>query len=196
MTSVTEAKASCNGVTMAVKQVIGDNTGFFAVMQAKGIKGNYDKVDFRDLLFKVEGVPDDELSYTTDVKLQGIDGDITTFMIAVRYGEQKHDEAYLSGKNVTLILKDAGSYDRNLNFKELQNGVWKLKWKLEIKEKSIVKNTDVSLKLFDSDIVWKKFKLTPMSITVDYDVKNRAVHIFHSPNGKSMMVQTGLLLNF
>lgn len=173
MTSVTEAEASCNGVTMAVKQVIGDNTGFFAVMQAKGLKGNYDKLDFRDLSFKVDGVPDDELSYTTDVKLHGIDGDITTFMIAVRYDEQKHGEAYFSGKNVTLILKDAGSYDRNLNFKALQKGVWRLNWQLEIKEKSIIKNPDISLKLFDSDIVWKKFKLTPMSITVDYDVKKQ-----------------------
>lgn len=178
MTSVIQAKKKDNGVTMYVDQVIGDSTGFFAVMEAKGLKESDNELDFRELKFKVAGVPDSELSYTTDVKMQGIDGNITKFLVAVKYDEQNRSDVDISGKKVTLCLKDAGSYDKNMNFKTLQKGTWKLQWKLDIKDKSIVKNPDVSMKLYDSDIVWEKLKLTPMSVTVNFDVKKQGKEHF------------------
>ena len=178
MTSVTEAKAKSNGVTMSVKQVLGDNTGFFAVLQAKGLKDSSDELDFRELSFKVDGVSNDKITYTTNVKMQGIDGNTTTFLVAVRYDEQNRNEADFSGKNVTLSLKDVGSYDRNLRFKLHQKGKWKLRWKLDIKEKSIVKKPDVKMTLLDSEVVWSRLKLTPMSVTVNFDVKKQGKEYF------------------
>ena len=178
MTSIAEAKAEDKGVTMSVKQVIGDNTGFFAVMEAKGLKENDDELNFRDLSFTVDGVSSDKLTYTTDVKMQGIDGNTTTFLVAVRYDEQNRNETDFSGKYVTLSLKDVGSYDKNLNFKMLQKGKWKLRWKLDIKEKSIVKKPEMAMKLFDSEVVWNRLKLTPMSVTVNFDVKKQGKKYF------------------
>lgn len=173
MVSDVQATAKSGNAEVSMGQVMADEAGFYAVVDVKGINRCSKDLYFDDYDFKVKNHKVDEGGTGLRVCKNWFEGDSAKFLISVSYDDDWKKGESLSGKEVTLTLKDIGYYDQDNDdkFITIYKGEWKLKWKLQVNSKSIVKNINVPMNLQCSDVVWNKFELTPLSLTTYFKIE-------------------------
>lgn len=173
MVSDAQATAKSGDVEVSMGQIMADESGFYAVIDVKGLKKSSEKLFFNNYDFSVKNHKIDEGGINLGVCKNWFEGDTAKFLISVSYDDDWKKGESLSGKEVTFTLKDIGyyDYDNDCEFITICKGEWKLKWKLEVNIKSIVKNINVPMNLNCSDVVWNKFELTPLSLTTYFKIE-------------------------
>lgn len=173
MVSDAQATAKSGDVEVSMGQVMAYESGFYAVIDVKGLKKSSEKLFFNNYDFSVKNHKVDEGGISLGVCKNWFEGDTAKFLISVSYDDDWKKGESLSGKEVTFTLKDIGyyDYDNDCEFITICKGEWELKWKLEVNSKSIVKNINVPMNLNCSDVVWNKFELTPLSLTTYFKIE-------------------------
>ncbi len=174
LTTNTSATAKNNGITTKICQVMSDKRGFVADVELKGLPKDLDTLDFEDVALGIEGISQDDLTYSTSIHMGGIDGNVAHFLVAVKYDVIDGEMPDLNGRKVTFTLKNLCSRNGDITtLKIAKKGTWKMRWDLSIKDhaEAIVVNKEMSL--FDSKVVWDSYELSPMSLTVNFSVKKQ-----------------------
>lgn len=155
------------GVAVTVRQVIGDNTGFYAVLEAKDAPYCDETLAFKEDDVEVAGIPKSQSVSWMSPQQGGVDSDtgITTFTMKV-------NTKNICGKNISLHLKNLGYYNDVNKFKTLVKGTWDFEWKLSYENESKNIKVGKDINLLGDKGVWKSIVLTPLSVTVKYSVKH------------------------
>ena len=132
MVSDAQATAKSGDVEVSMGQVMADESGFYAVIDVKGLKKSSEKLFFNNYDFSVKNHKIDEGGINLGVCKNWFEGDTAKFLISVSYDDDWKKGESLSGKEVTFTLKDIGyyDYDNDCEFITICKGEWKLKWKL------------------------------------------------------------------
>lgn len=148
-------------VKITVSQVIGDNNGFYAVMQAKGIPETANVWSFKDSDVKIKGISQKQSIGWTDVTQGAVEDGVTNFTVKVKSKD-------VNGKNISLSLKNLGYENENGKFVTKVKGQWNFSWKLRYEDLSKTYKVKKEVPMRDIKASWEKFVLSPLSVTVYY----------------------------
>lgn len=170
LTSSVDSKATCNGITTKITQVIADQNGFIADVELTGLPEDITTIAFEDINLKFAGVDEDDLTYYTDIEMGGISDNVAHFLINMKYNLGNKD-INIDGRNLTLTLKNLGSCDGDITtFKTIKDGSWKMGWDIVINDQTARADVNKEMDLLGSKILWKDYELSPLSLKVNFDV--------------------------
>ena len=171
LTSSQSTNATAHGVQTKITQIIADSTGFVAAMQVKGLPEDAYNYTFENIDFNIEGISPEDMTYYTDMTAGGIDDGIASFNIVVKYNISMDALPDLEGKKATLSLRNLGKQEGDITtFKVTTKGTWKMNWRLSIKDHTLTNTVNKDMTLMGSDICWKNYELSPLSIKINFDV--------------------------
>ena len=168
-----DAKATVNDVTMSIPQVVGDSARLYIVLDIDHIT-QYDEIyKFGEIKFEVTDKNGKIYNCEMEEPQQGPisrDEDIVEMGLLVTGINDNGKDIDINGKQFKLSIKDIGYYDDNNKFIPLVEGTWNLEW--TAKSKAVSKKIKVGKKINinESEGIWKDVVVSPMSVTVHYDV--------------------------
>lgn len=175
-----DAKAVNKGVTVEVDQVLGDDYGFYALFNVKGVK-NPERIieaNFRNYEVNIEGLNEETpLSYNL-IKVYDDKDDEFSFMLKV-------NSQNLTGKEISLTLKDFGEGEsfEDKEFNPVVKGNWKLNWKLSYKNNAKEIKVNKGIDIYGGKYNWDSIKISPLSVAVSTTmVKQGIVHASDDPS--------------
>lgn len=172
-----EVKTVNKGVTVKVDQVLGDDYGFYALFNVKGVKNPNRIIEpgFRDFEVNIKGIKEDTpISYDI-IKVYDDSHDEFSFMLKV-------NSQNLTGREISFTLKDFGEKEDN-KFRTVVKGSWKLKWKLSYKNNAKEIKVNKSVDIYGGKYKWNSIKISPLSVAVSTTmVKQGVVHQSDDPS--------------
>ena len=155
-----ETKAVDRGVTVEVEQVLGDDHGFYALFNVKGVKKEDYMLEpcFRDYEVTILGLKEDVPIGYNVVKVYDDKEDEFSFMLKV-------NSQNLTGKKIKFTLKDFGE-GRDDEFQSRVNGVWNLDWKLSYINNAKRIDVDKEIDLYGGKYNWDSISISPLSVSV------------------------------
>lgn len=148
------------GVTIEVDQVLGDDYGFYALFNVKGVKDAKRVIEpnFRDYNVVIEGIEDDvPVSYHV-LKIYDDKEDEFSFMLKV-------NSQNLTGKEIRFTLLDFGDGQSD-DFKSIVDGTWDLKWKLSYQNHAKKIEVNKRIDLYGGKYNWDSISISPLSVSV------------------------------
>ena len=186
--SETDAKAVNKGVTIEVDQVLGDDYGFYALFNVKGVK-NADSIikpSFRDYEVKIKDMKDNiPISYNV-IKVYDDKEDELSFMLKV-------NSQNLTGKEICFTLRDLGD-GKNDDFRKVVKGEWNLKWKLSYKNNAKKLKVNKSIDLYGGKYTWDSISISPLSVSVSTTMKKQG--IIHQSDDESVDLNDEFYVDF
>lgn len=155
-----DATAENKGVTIEVDQVLGDDYGFYALFNVKGVKDAERVIEpnFRDYDVKIEGIAEDvPISYNV-IKVYDDKEDEFSFMLKV-------NSQNLTGKEICFTLMDLGD-GRGEDFHSIVEGKWSLKWKLSYQNNAKKIKVNKRIDLYGGKYNWDSISISPLSVSV------------------------------
>lgn len=174
ITSLEDVESTSNGITAKIHQVTADKNGFLTEIVLSGFKNAipYD-FDFSDATFEVEGVDSEDITYTTDTRINGIHEDTHSVhvLFSVKHDILSESNENLDGRNIKLKLNDLVIADASGNETTFQEGSWELGWKLSVNALTINKDVDKEIDIHGSKVIWKSIELSPISLSCYFTAK-------------------------
>ena len=152
------------GVTVAVEQVLGDESGFYTLLHVSGLsqqmkeKIQYMPVSFEEYDFTVEDDKDAEISRLMDMGTDYESGD-NYFIIKV-------NSSKVIDSNVSLTLKNLVVKNGENSQEPLVQGEWRIDWKLNYKNDATVYQVGKEVTLGGETFTWKSVSISPLSVTI------------------------------
>lgn len=168
-----DVKATCNGITTKITQLVGDKNGFFAEMTIHGLNRFVDHVTFDDIEFGIKGVSPEDLTYSIDSRTGGYNSDSDTLRVLwnVSYDKVNDQNFNINGKDITLTFRDMVSRaDSSLDAIPLQTGTWKLNWKMNYKDHTFTKDVNKEVEFMKSKLSWDSVSISPISVCCNFRV--------------------------
>ncbi len=179
LVSEVDKKSKSNGVEINLSQVISDNSRCYAVLKAKDIPDTPNELVFEKSEITVCGKDGKKYDYSLDEpKMGGIDGNTTTFAFQVRGVNENGNDVSLTGKKISIALKNVGYRKENGDFVLVVKGNWKLDWTVQNKAETNTVSVEKQIPLLDSEALWQNIVVSPLSVTVHYYItKQGSTHL-------------------
>lgn len=174
LTTNVNASAESAGVKLELTQTIGDQSGFYAVINASGIKDVPYTYEFQDTDMKITGKDGANYDYTSDsITSTSVDNGITKFPFLVSGVNKDSEDVDINGSHITLSLKNLGYRDEHGKFITLNKGSWKLAWDFQTNAEPEQIKIDKKIQLMDSEGLWTDVTISPLSLTAHYKITNQ-----------------------
>lgn len=167
----TEASCTSQGITVTVLQSITDQNFSHLAFSVKGYSAETkEQPDFEQVIVKVDGK---EVNASGSFRNFG-EEDMPVYQKAdgtMEYLMQidSNEENGLAVKKIQVILENLGTVNKQAEFVSGVKGTWTLDWKLAGTEKE--EGLSVNQAIGDTDTVVKSIEITPLSLTIHYDMK-------------------------
>lgn len=167
----TEASCTSQGITVTVLQSITDQNFSHLAFSVKGYSAETkEQPDFEQVIVKVDGK---EVNASGSFRNFG-EEDMPVYQKAdgtMEYLMQidSNEENGLAVKKIQVILENLGTVNKQAEFVSGVKGTWTLDWELAGTEKE--EGLSVSQTIGDTDTVVKSIEITPLSLTIHYDMK-------------------------
>lgn len=167
----TEASCTSQGITVTVLQSITDQNFSHLAFSVKGYSAETkEQPDFEQVIVKVDGK---EVNASGSFRNFG-EEDMPVYQKAdgtMEYLMQidSNEENGLAVKKIQVILENLGTVNKQAEFVSGVKETWTLDWKLAGTEKE--EGLSVNQAIGDTDTVVKSIEITPLSLTIHYDMK-------------------------
>lgn len=167
----TEASCTSQGITVTVLQSITDQNFSHLAFSVKGYSAETkEQPDFEQVIVKVDGK---EVNASGSFRNFG-EEDMPVYQKAdgtMEYLMQidSNEENGLAVKKIQVILENLGTVNKQAEFVSGVKETWTLDWKLAGTEKE--EGLSVNQTIGDTDTVVKSIEITPLSLTIHYDMK-------------------------
>lgn len=167
----TEASCTSQGITVTVLQSITDQNFSHLAFSVKGYSAETkEQPDFEQVIVKVDGK---EVNASGSFRNFG-EEDMPVYQKAdgtMEYLMQidSNEENGLAVKKIQVILENLGTVNKQAEFVSGVKGTWTLDWELAGTEKE--EGLSVNQTIGDTDTVVKSIEITPLSLTIHYDMK-------------------------
>ena len=171
----TGVSCTSQGITVTVLQSITDQNFSHLAFSVKGYSAETkEQPDFEQVIVKVDGKEvnvsgsfrnfgeEDEPVY------QKADGTMEYLMQI-----DSTEENGLTVKKIQVILENLGTVNKQAEFVSSVKGTWTLDWKLAGTEKE--EGLSVNQTIGDTDTVVKSIEITPLSLTIHYDMPRKKI---------------------
>ena len=171
----TEASCTSQGITVTVLQSITDQNFSHLAFSIKGYSAETkEQPDFEQVIVKVEGK---EVNASGSFRNFG-EEDMPVYQKAdgtMEYLMQidSNEENGLAVKKIQVILENLGTVNKQAEFVSSVKGTWTLDWKLAGTEKE--EGLSVNQTIGDTDTVVKSIEITPLSLTIHYDMPRKKI---------------------
>ena len=171
----TEASCTSQGITVTVLQSITDQNFSHLAFSVKGYSAETkEQPDFEQVIVKVDGK---EVNASGSFRNFG-EEDMPGYQKAdgtMEYLMQidSNEENGLAGKKIQVILENLGTVNKQAEFVSGVKGTWTLDWKLAGTEKE--EGLSVNQTIGDTDTVVKSIEITPLSLTIHYDMPRKKI---------------------
>ena len=171
----TEASCTSQGITVTVLQSITDQNFSHLAFSIKGYSAETkEQPDFEQVIVKVEGK---EVNVSGNFRNFGKE-DVPVYQKAdgtMEYLMQidSNEENGLTGKKIQVILENLGTVNKQAEFVSGVKGTWTLDWELAGTEKE--EGLSVNQTIGDTDTVVKSIEITPLSLTIHYDMPRKKI---------------------
>ena len=171
----TEASCTSQGITVTALQSITDQNFSHLAFSVEGYSAETkEQPEFEQITVKVDG------------KEVNVSGSFQNFGEEGASGYQKADgtmeylmqidsneENGLAGKKIQVILENLGTVNKQAEFVSGVKGTWTLDWELAGTEKE--EGLSVNQTIGDTDTVVKSIEITPLSLTIHYDMPRKKI---------------------
>ena len=167
----TGVSCTSQGITVTVLQSITDQNFSHLAVSVKGYSAETkEQPDFEQVIVKVDGK---EVNASGSFRNFG-EEDMPGYQKAdgtMEYLMQidSNEENGLAVKKIQVILENLGTVNKQAEFVSGVKGTWTLDWKLAGTEKE--EGLSVNQTIGDTDTVVKSIEITPLSLTIHYDMK-------------------------
>ncbi|MDD6038936.1 MAG: DUF4179 domain-containing protein [bacterium] len=186
--TIVDVEAENKGVTIQVDQVLGDDHGFYALFQVKGVK-NPERIlepGFRDYEVNIKELGDEiPISYSV-IKLYDDKEDEFSFMLKV-------NSQNLTGKEICFTLKEFGDVSGD-EFRKIVEGQWKLTWKLAYQNNAGKIDVNKNIDLYGGKYNWDSISISPLSISVSTTMLEQG--IIHQSDDESVDLNDEFYVDF
>lgn len=171
----TEASCTSQGITVTVLQSITDQNFSHLAFSVKGYSAETkEQPDFEQVIVKVDGK---EVNASGSFRNFG-EEDMPVYQKAdgtMEYLMQidSTEENGLAVKKIQVILENLGTVNKQAEFVQEVKGTWTLDWKLAGTEKE--EGLSVNQTIGDTDTVVKSIEITPLSLTIHYDMPRKKI---------------------
>lgn len=171
----TEASCTSQGITVTVLQSITDQNFSHLAFSVKGYSAETkEQPDFEQVIVKVDGK---EVNASGSFRNFG-EEDMPGYQKAdgtMEYLMQidSNEENGLAGKKIQVILENLGTVNKQAEFVSGVKGTWTLDWELAGTEKE--EGLSVNQTIGDTDTVVKSIEITPLSLTIHYDMPRKKI---------------------
>lgn len=171
----TEASCTSQGITVTVLQSITDQNFSHLAFSVKGYSAETkEQPDFEQVIVKVDGK---EVNASGSFRNFG-EEDMPVYQKAdgtMEYLVQidSNEENGLAVKKIQVILENLGTVNKQAEFVSGVKGTWTLDWKLAGTEKE--EGLSVNQTIGDTDTVVKSIEITPLSLTIHYDMPRKKI---------------------
>ena len=171
----TEASCTRQGITVTVLQSITDQNFSHLAFSVKGYSAETkEQPDFEQVIVKVDGK---EVNASGSFRNFG-EEDMPVYQKAdgtMEYLMQidSNEENGLAVKKIQVILENLGTVNKQAEFVSGVKGTWTLDWKLAGTEKE--EGLSVNQTIGDTDTVVKSIEITPLSLTIHYDMPRKKI---------------------
>lgn len=171
----TEASCTSQGITVTVLQSITDQNFSHLAFSVKGYSAETkEQPDFEQVIVKVDGK---EVNASGSFRNFG-EEDMPGYQKAdgtMEYLMQidSNEENGLAVKKIQVILENLGTVNKQAEFVSGVKGTWTLDWKLAGTEKE--EGLSVNQTIGDTDTVVKSIEITPLSLTIHYDMPRKKI---------------------
>lgn len=171
----TEASCTSQGITVTVLQSITDQNFSHLAFSVKGYSAETkEQPDFEQVIVKVDGK---EVNASGSFRNFG-EEDMPVYQKAdgtMEYLMQidSNEENGLAVKKIQVILENLGTVNKQAEFVSGVKGTWTLDWKLAGTEKE--EGLSVNQTIGDTDTVVKSIEITPLSLTIHYDMPRKKI---------------------
>lgn len=171
----TEASCTSQGITVTVLQSITDQNFSHLAFSVKGYSAETkEQPDFEQVIVKVDGK---EVNASGSFRNFG-EEDMPVYQKAdgtMEYLVQidSNEENGLAVKKIQVILENLGTVNKQAEFVPDVKGSWKLDWEFAGTEKE--EGLSVNQTIGDTDTVVKSIEITPLSLTIHYDMPRKKI---------------------
>lgn len=171
----TEASCTSQGITVTVLQSITDQNFSHLAFSIKGYSAETkEQPDFEQVIVKVDGK---EVNASGSFWNFG-EEDMPVYQKAdgtMEYLMQidSNEENGLAVKKIQVILENLGTVNKQAEFVSGVKGTWTLDWELAGTEKE--EGLSVNQTIGDTDTVVKSIEITPLSLTIRYDMPRKKI---------------------
>lgn len=168
---------SCTGqgITVTVLQSITDQNFSHLAFSVKGYSAETkEQPDFEQVIVRVDGKEVNvsgsfqNFGEENEPVYQKADGTMEYLMQI-----DANEENGLAGKKIQVILENLGTVNKQAEFVSGVEGTWRLDWELAGTEKE--EGLSVNQKIGNTDTVIKSIEITPLSLTIYYDMPRKKI---------------------
>lgn len=173
MVSTIDQSVTSGGITVRVCQVIGDENGFYAVLEAKNAPQISEELEFQKTNVSSPQIPETQSVEWDSPKMGAVDEKdrITTFTLRISTQNMK-------GKQINLSLQNLGYRNAKNKFVTKVKGKWDFSWKLAYQDESKKIKVAKNITLRDTKATWDNMVISPLSVTVNYTQKTQGKREF------------------
>lgn len=180
LTTQVNVKAKDNGVTVSIPQVIGDNTRFYAVLAVENLPEVNYELEFEDVELRATGKNGKKYDFIMDYpKMGAVTEKVTKFGLLLSGINDNGKDVDINGKNFDFTLKNIG-YRLDEKFVPVVKGKWKLNWTFHTEADTKRVNVNKKINIMDSKGIWKDIVVSPISVTVHYNITKQGKEHFSS----------------
>lgn len=171
LTTNVNATAESNDIKLDVTQTIGDQSGFYAVINATGVKDVPYTLMFQNTDIVITGKDGANYDYTADdINSSAVENGITKFPLLINGVNQDGGDININGSRVSLSLKNIGYRNEHGKFVTLQEGNWNLAWDFRTNAEPEQIKVDKKISLMDSQGLWTDLTISPLSLTAHFKI--------------------------
>ena len=180
LTTQVNTKSEDNGVTVSIPQVIGDNTRFYAVLSVENLPETNYELEFEDVELKATGKNGKNYDFIMDYpKMGAVTEKVTKFGLLLSGINDNGKDVDIDGKNFDFTLINIG-YHVGEKFVPVVKGKWKLNWTFHTEADTKKINVNKKTNIMDSKGIWKDIVVSPISVTVHYNITKQGKEHFSS----------------
>lgn len=179
LTTNVESSTEANGIKLDLTQTIGDQSGFYAVINASGVKDVPYTLTFQNTDLSITGKDGANYDYTVDdITSSAVDNGITKFPLLVSGVNLGGADVNINGSHIVLSLQNIGYRNEHNKFVTLQEGDWKLSWDYQTNAKPERITVDKKVSLMDSQGLWTDLTISPLSLTAHFKITKQGKTYF------------------
>lgn len=171
LTTNVNASDQVDDVKLDLTQTIGDHSGFYAVINASGLKDSSYTLEFSSCDLSITGKDGTSYDYTANpITSTSTNDGIIKFPLLVSGVNHNGDDVDINDSHIALSLKNIGYRNNHGKFVTVQKGTWKLNWTFQTQAEPEQVNVDKDIKLMDSEGRWTNIVVSPLSLTAHYRI--------------------------
>lgn len=163
-------EASIDGVSVSVEQMLGDETGFYALIKVTGFtEVMKEKIGYMQPVFEnVDAVMEDG----THPEMSGLMNMGTDYETGDYYFILKVNSPVIIQSEITLLFDNMMIDSGTGEGEHLIDGQWKISLTPEYKNESVKYDVNKAVKIGEKEYIWNSISVSPLSVTVDVAAKD------------------------